>query len=60
MVTPTYKDLLHYGRIMSDKEHITTEGINIRFTTWEYGPGRYVTVKCDGEVVVIGMIASDI
>ena len=52
-MTQTYDLLRHYGKIVADKEHETTEGIFIRFTTFEYNNTYYVVTKIDGAVFMI-------
>ena len=49
----TYKTLVRYGRIIADKEHETTEGLFIRFTTFEYRGTYYVVTMIDGNVFMI-------
>ena len=51
-----YNNLKHYGRIIADKNHETTEGHFIRFTTWEYNDNYYISTKFDGMVVAISEI----
>lgn len=48
-----YKTLVHYGKIIADKNHETTEGHFIRFTTFKYNDKYYVTVKYDGVVILV-------
>jgi hypothetical protein len=48
-----YDELRRYGRIIADKEHKTTEGMFIRFTTFEFENMYYVVTKIDGAVFMI-------
>ena len=48
-----YKTLVRYGEIIADKNHETTEGNFIRFTTFKYNDTYYVAVKCNGEVILV-------
>lgn len=48
-----YDELRRYGRIIADKEHKTTEGMFIRFTTFEFEDMYYVVTKIDGVVFMI-------
>ena len=48
-----YKTLVRYGQIIADKNHETTEGHFIRFTTFKYNDKYYVAVKCDGIVILV-------
>jgi hypothetical protein len=48
-----YNELRHYGRIIADKEHETTEGMFIRFTTYEFEDVYYVVTMIDGNVFMI-------
>ena len=48
-----YNELRHYGRIIADKEHKTTEGMFIRFTTYEFEDVYYVVTMIDGDVFMI-------
>ena len=48
-----YDELRRYGRILADKEHKTTEGMFIRFTTFEFEDMYYVVTKVDGNVFMI-------
>ena len=48
-----YDELRRYGRILADKEHKTTEGMFIRFTTFEFENMYYVVTKVDGNVFMI-------
>lgn len=49
----TYDVLRHYGRIIADKNHETTEGIFIRFTTYEYNDTYYVVTLINGDVFMV-------
>ena len=48
-----YKTLVRYGEIIADKNHETTEGNFIRFTTFKHNDTYYVAVKCNGEVILV-------
>lgn len=48
-----YNELKHYGNIVSDKNHETTEGHFIRFTTYEFEDRYYVVTMFDGVVIVV-------
>ena len=48
-----YDELRHYGNIIADKEHETTEGHFIRFTTYKFEDVYYVVVMFDGIVIVV-------
>ena len=48
MKNPFYSILRHYGKIISSKDHETTEGHFIKFTTYEYEDVYYVVVMFDG------------
>lgn len=48
-----YNGLKHYGKIIADKNHETTEGHFIRFTTYEYNDTYYVVVMFDGVVLIV-------
>ena len=48
-----YNNLRHYGKIVADKEHETTEGMFIRFTTYLYNDTYYVVTMVDGDVFMI-------
>jgi hypothetical protein len=50
---PTYKDLLHYGQIIRDKNYQTTIGSAIRITKWDYENEIYITVKKDGYLITM-------
>jgi hypothetical protein len=49
----TYDILRHYGKMIADKNHETTEGMFIRFTTYEYNGIYYVVTLIDGDVFMI-------
>ena len=48
-----YNELRHYGRIIADKNHETTEGHFIRFTTYVFEGMYYVVTMFDGTVVTV-------
>ena len=48
-----YNILRHYGRIIADKNHETTEGHFIRFTTYEYQGCYYVVIMMNGIVIMV-------
>ena len=48
-----YDELRRYGNIISDKNHETTEGHFIRFTTYEFEDKYYVVVMFDGDVMMV-------
>ena len=48
-----YNELKHYGRIIADKNHETTEGHFIRFTTYVFEDMYYVVTMFDGAVVTV-------
>ena len=48
-----YNELRHYGRIIADKNHETTEGHFIRFTTYVFEGVYYVVTMFDGTVVTV-------
>ena len=48
-----YNELKHYGNILADKNHETTEGHFIRFTTYEFEDMYYVVIMFDGVVIVV-------
>ena len=48
-----YNELRHYGRIIADKTHETTEGHFIRFTTYVFEGMYYVVTMFDGLVVTV-------
>ena len=43
-----------YGEIIADKEHETTEGNFIRFTTYKMDGAYYTLVMCNGDVILVG------
>ena len=49
----TYTILRRHGQILADKEHITTEGNFIRFTTFKLNNEYYVVTKFNGNVIMI-------
>ena len=46
-------ELKHYGNIIADKNHETTEGHFIRFTTYEFEDMYYTVVMFDGDVMMV-------
>jgi hypothetical protein len=52
--TRLYNELRHYGEIIADKNHETTEGHFIRFTTYKYNDTLYVVTMFDGVVILVG------
>lgn len=48
-----YNELRHYGEIIADKNHETTEGHFIRFTTYKFEDKHYVVTMFDGEVMTV-------
>ena len=48
-----YNELRHYGKIIADKNHETTEGHFIRFTTYLFEDKYYVVTMFDGIVVMV-------
>ena len=48
-----YNELRHYGKILADKNHETTEGHFIRFTTYVYNDVHYIVTMFDGVVFTI-------
>ena len=48
-----YKELQRYGKIIADKNHETTEGHFIRFTTYEFEDMYYVVIMFDGYVMAV-------
>ena len=48
-----YNELRHYGEIIADKEHETTEGHFIRFITYKFEDVYYVVTMFDGDVFMI-------
>lgn len=53
MTNPFYNILRHYGEIIADKNHETTEGHFIRFTTYKYEDVYYVVTMFDGDIMLI-------
>ena len=45
--------LKHYAEIIADKNHETTEGHFIRFTTYKYLGRYYIVTMFDGDVMMI-------
>lgn len=48
-----YDELRRYGNIIADKNHETTEGHFIRFTTYEFEDMYYTVVMFDGDVMMV-------
>ena len=48
-----YDELRHYGEIIADKNHETTEGHFIRFTTYLFKDKYYIVTMFDGDVLMI-------
>jgi hypothetical protein len=48
-----YDELRRYGNIIADKNHETTEGHFIRFTTYEFEGSYYVATMFDGEIFMV-------
>lgn len=48
-----YNTLRHCGEIIADKNHETTEGHFIRFTTYKYNDIYYIVTMFDGIVIAI-------
>ena len=48
-----YDELRHYGEIIADKNHETTEGHFIRFTTYLFEDRYYIVTMFDGDVLMI-------
>lgn len=48
-----YNELKHYGNILADKNHETTEGHFIRFTTYEFEDMYYVVTMFDGVLIAV-------
>ena len=48
-----YNELRRYGEIIADKNHETTEGHFIRFTTFKYREMYYIVVMTDGILLAI-------
>lgn len=53
MKNPFYNILRHYGEIIADKNHETTEGNFIRFTTYKYEDVYYVVTMFNGEDILL-------
>ena len=49
----TYSILVKYGTLLADKEHHTTEGNIIRFTTYKLNNEYYVVTKFNNNVTMI-------
>ena len=52
-MTNLYNTLKHYGKIIADKNHETTEGHFIRFTTYLFEDIYYVVTMFDGDVFMV-------
>ena len=52
-MTNLYNTLKHYGEIIIDKNHETTEGHFIRFTTYLFEDKYYMVIMFDGDVMAI-------
>ena len=48
-----YDELRHYGEIIADKNHETTEGHFIRFITYLFEDRYYVVIMFDGDVFMV-------
>ena len=48
-----YDELRRYGEIIADKNHETTEGHFIRFTTYLFEDRYYVVTMFDGDVFMV-------
>ena len=48
-----YNELRRYGEIIADKNHETTEGHFIRFTTYKFEDMYYVVIMFDGVVITV-------
>ena len=48
-----YNELKHYGNIIADRNHETTEGHFIRFTTYLFEDRYYVVIMFDGDVFMV-------
>ena len=48
-----YDELRRYGEIIADKNHETTEGHFIRFTTYFFEDRYYVVTMFDGDVFMV-------
>jgi hypothetical protein len=46
-----YNELRHYGNIIADRNHETTEGNFIRFTTYEFEGKYYVVIMFNGDLM---------
>lgn len=53
MLNPFYNILRRYGEIIADKNHETTEGHFIRFTTYKYEGVTYVVTMFDGQEIMV-------
>lgn len=53
MMDIMYNELKHYGKIIADKNHETTEGHFIRFTTYLFEDRYYVVTMFDGVVLMV-------
>ena len=56
----THKELLHYGNIVADRQHETTDGHFIRFTTFSYKDELYVVTMYDGTAMLVSKKDCDI
>jgi len=52
-ITNLYNTLKHYGEIIADKNHETTEGHFIRFTTYLFEDRYYVVTMFNGDVMMV-------
>ena len=48
-----YDELRHYGNIIADKSHETTDGHFIRFITYEFEDKYYVVTMIDGNIFMV-------
>jgi hypothetical protein len=48
-----YSELRHYGEIIADKNHETTDGHFIRFITYLFEDRYYVVTMFDGDVFMV-------
>ena len=48
-----YNELKHYGKILADKNHETTEGNYIRMTAYVYNDKYYVVIMVNGCVFAV-------
>lgn len=48
-----YSELRHYGEIIADKSHETTDGHFIRFITYLFEDRYYVVTMFDGDVFMV-------